>query len=177
MKQPVDDNPFEVVAKQPEQAKGPIQETRVLSPRASTAHVFQDSSGWRLAEGLLSTLLLISQAYAARGSAREAEFFAQQTKDLAESLHAPVMVSRALAQHGELQIQLGLLQEGHQSLMRAAELVMHLKGPDAAEVRRLQGLYNQLSADTKGARELFEEATTLLDELGNMFSVLDGANG
>ena len=87
------------------------------------------------------------------------------------------MVSRALAQHGELQIQLGLLQEGHQSLMRAAELVMHLKGPDAAEVRRLQGLYNQRSADIKGARELFEEATTLLDELGNMFSVLDGANG
>ncbi|TBU21185.1 hypothetical protein BD311DRAFT_835203 [Dichomitus squalens] len=152
-KQPAEDNPFEVTAKQPEDSSPSIQETRILSPRASKAHVFVDSCGWRLAEGLLSTLLSLSQAYAARGSAREAEFFVQQIKDLAESLHAPVMISRALAQHGELQIQLGQLQEGHQSLMRAAELVMHLKGPDAAEIRRLQGRYNQLSADSKGARQ------------------------
>ncbi|TBU57165.1 peptidase family C50-domain-containing protein [Dichomitus squalens] len=175
-KQPAEENPFEVTSKQPEDSGPSSQETRILSPRASKAHVFVDSCGWRLAEGLLSTLLSLSQAYAARGSAREAEFFVQQTKDLAESLHAPVMISRALAQHGELQIQLGQLQEGHQSLMRAAELVMHLKGPDAAEIRRLQGRYNQLSADSKGARQLFEEATTLLDELGSMFSALDGAN-
>ena len=122
----------------------------------------------------MSTLLALSQAYAARGSAREAEFFTQQTRTLAESLHAPVMISRALAQQGELQIQLGQLQEGHKALMDAAELVMHLKGPDAAEVRRLQGRYSQLSADAKGAQQLFEEAASLLDELGNMFSNLEG---
>ncbi|KAM5541905.1 hypothetical protein V8D89_004634 [Ganoderma adspersum] len=176
-KQPADDNPFEITPKQPEDSKNALQEPRVLSSRASNPEVLLDSSGWRLAEGLLSTLLSLSQAYAARGSAREAEFFALQTKDLAESLHAPVMISRAMAQHGELQIQLGLLQEGHQSLMRAAELVMHLKGPDAAEVRRLQGRYSVLSADSKGARQLFEEATSLLDELGNMFVALDGTSG
>ncbi|KAI0691256.1 peptidase family C50-domain-containing protein [Cerioporus squamosus] len=172
-KPPADDNPFEVAPKQAQDAQ---PETKVLSPRASRAEVFLDSSGWRLAEGLLSTLLLLSQAYAARGSAREAEFFVQQTKDLAPSLHAPVMISRALAQQGELQIQLGQLQEGHQSLMDAAELVMHLKGPDAAEVRQLQGRYSQLQADSKGAKQLFEEATSLLDELGNIFASLDGGN-
>ncbi len=166
-----------MITKQPEDAKNANQESRVLSSRASSPQALLDSSGWRLAEGLLSTLLLLSQAYAARGSAREAEFFALQMKDLAESLHAPVMISRAMAQHGELQIQLGLLQEGHQSLMRAAELVVHLKGPDAAEVRRLQGRYNVLNADSKGARQLFEEATSLLDELGNMFAALDGISG
>ncbi|KAI0324727.1 hypothetical protein GY45DRAFT_1357090 [Cubamyces sp. BRFM 1775] len=173
-----DDNPFEV-PKLPDQDKpvAVIQETRVLSPQASRAQAFLDSSGWRLAEGLLSTLLALSQAYAARGSAREAEFFAQQTKDLAESLHAPVMISRALAQQGELQIQLGQLQAGHASLMEAAELVMHLKGPDAAEIRRLQGRYSQLSADKKGAQVLFEEAMSLLDELGSVFATLDGASG
>ena len=176
-KQPTDDNPFAITPKQPEDSKNALQEPRVLSSRASSPEVLLDSSGWRLAEGLLSTLLSLSQAYAARGSAREAEFFALQTKDLAESLHAPVMISRAMAQHGELQIQLGLLQEGHQSLMRAAELVMHLKGPDAAEVRRLQGRYSVLSADSKGARQLFEEATSMLDELGNMFAALDGTSG
>ncbi|RPD59511.1 hypothetical protein L227DRAFT_586688 [Lentinus tigrinus ALCF2SS1-6] len=172
-KPPVDDNPFEVTPKEVDDAQS---ETKVLSPRASRAQLFLDSSGWRLAEGLLSTLLSLSQAYAARGSAREAEFFVQQTKDLAQSLHAPVMISRALAQQGELEIQLGQLQEGHQSLMDAAELVMHLKGPDAVEIRRLQGRYSQLQADSKGAKQLFEEATSLLDELGNMFASLDGGN-
>lgn len=160
----------------PKQAADPQSEPKILSPRASKGQLLLNSSGWRLAEGLLSTLLSLSQAYAARGSAREAEFFVQQTKELAQSLHAPVIISRALAQQGELQIQLGQLQEGHQSLMEAAELVMHLKGPDAAEVRRLQGRYSQLQADSKGAKQLFEEATSMLDELGNMFASLDGGN-
>ncbi|KAI0360283.1 hypothetical protein OH77DRAFT_1393661 [Trametes cingulata] len=173
-----EDNPFEVPKPaDTDRAVAQMQETRVLSPQASRAQAFLDSSGWRLAEGLLSTLIALSQAYAARGSAREAEFFAQQTKELAQSLHAPVMISRALAQQGELQIQLGQLQEGHAALMQAAELVMHLKGPDAAEIRRLQGRYSQLSADKKGAQVLFEEAMSLLDELGGVFASLDGGSG
>ncbi|KAI0824951.1 peptidase family C50-domain-containing protein [Trametes gibbosa] len=176
-----EDNPFEVPQKPATSDKAvsqpQLQEPRVLSPHASRAHAFLDSSGWRLAEGLLCTLLALSQAYAARGSAREAEFFAQQTRELAQALHAPVMVSRALAQHGELQIQLGQLPEGHAALMEAAALVGHLKGPDAAEIRRLQGRYSQLSADNKGAQVLFEEATCLLDELGTVFASLDGGSG
>ncbi|KAI0747689.1 peptidase family C50-domain-containing protein [Daedaleopsis nitida] len=173
---PADDNPFEAPPTQAADSRAAIQETRVLSPRASRSQVLLDSAGWRLAEGLLSTLLSLSQAYAARGSAREAEFFAQQTKDLAQALHAPVMISRALAQQGELQIQLGQLQDGHASLVAAAELVMHLKGPDAAEVRRLLGRYSQLSADSKGAKDLFDEAAGLLDELGSVFASLEGGN-
>ncbi|KAI9061528.1 hypothetical protein FKP32DRAFT_1654199 [Trametes sanguinea] len=177
-KPPADDNPFEVPKPQDQDtAVAQAQETRVLSPQASRAQAFLDSAGWRLAEGLLSTLLALSQAYAARGSAREAEFFAQQTKELAESLHAPVMISRALAQQGELQIQLGQLQAGHASLMEAAGLVVHLKGPDAAEIRRLQGRYSQLSADKKGAQVLFEESMSLLDELGSVFASIDAVSG
>ncbi len=149
----------------------------MLSPHASRAPSSLDSTGWRLAEGLLSTLLALAQAYAARGSAREAEFFAQQTRELAGALHAPVMVSRALAQLGELQIQMGQLQRGHAALMEAAALVGHLRGPDVAEIRRLQGRYRELSADAKGARVLFEEATRLLDELGGVFAGMDGGSG
>ncbi|OBZ78082.1 hypothetical protein A0H81_02757 [Grifola frondosa] len=134
-----------------------------------------DASEWRLAEGLLATLFTLAHAYAARGSARESEYFVQQAKEFAQSLNAPAMISRALARHGELSIQLGNLEDGYNSLMQAARFVANLAGPDAAEVRRLQGLYNQLSADCKGAHQLFEEATNLLDELGNMFSVMDGA--
>ncbi|KAH9930403.1 peptidase family C50-domain-containing protein [Epithele typhae] len=143
-------------------------------PRASHGAAYLDSSGWRLAEGLLATLLSLAHAYAARGSAREAEFFAAQTRALATTLHAPVMVSRARALQGELLIQLGQLPEGHVALMEAAALVMHLKGPDAVEVRRLLGRYSQRSADAKGAQQLFEEAAVLLDELSGMFASLDG---
>ncbi|KAI0777838.1 peptidase family C50-domain-containing protein [Trametes elegans] len=173
-----EDNPFEVPKPANDAAAvSQMQEPKVLSPAASRAQAFRDSSGWRLAEGLLSTLLALSQAYEARGSAREAEFFAQQTRDLAEALHAPVMVSRALAQQGGLQIHLGQLQEGHAALMQAAALVVHLKGPDAAEIRSLQGRYSQLSADKKGAQALYEEAMSLLDELGGVFATLDGGSG
>ncbi|KAI8971333.1 peptidase family C50-domain-containing protein [Trametes punicea] len=172
-----EDNPFEMPKHSTEEkVVAQAQEIRVLSTQASRVQAFLDSSGWRLAEGLLSTLLALSQAYAARGSAREAEFFAQQTRELAQSLHAPVMVSRALAQQGDLQIQLCQLQAGHASLMEAAALVMHLKGPDAAEIRRLQGRYSQLSADRKGARLLYEEAMSLLNELGSIFAGMDGTN-
>ncbi|EIW51672.1 separase [Trametes versicolor FP-101664 SS1] len=173
-----EDNPFEVPKPaNPAQAVAQLQEPRVLSPHASRAPSALDSSGWRLAEGLLCTLLALAQAYAARGSAREAEFFAQQTRELAGALHAPVMVSRALAQLGELQIQMGLLQKGHAALMEAAALVGHLRGPDVAEIRRLQGRYRELSADSKGAQVLFEEATSLLDELGGVFASMDGGSG
>ena len=87
------------------------------------------------------------------------------------------MISRALAQHGELQIQLGQLQDGHKAIMDAAALVTHLRGPETAEVRRLLGRYSQLSADAKGAQQLFEEAACLLEELGNMFASLEGGAG
>ncbi|KAH9848957.1 peptidase family C50-domain-containing protein [Lenzites betulinus] len=172
-----DDNPFEVRTKRDtDTAVSPLPEPRVLSPHAARAHAFLDAAGWRLAEGLLGTLLALAQAYAARGSAREAEFFAQQARELAQALHAPVVVARALAQQGELQIQLGQLAAGHAALMEAAALVGHLQGPDAAEIGRLRGRYSLLSADAKGAQVLFEEATRLLDELGGVFVGLEGGS-
>ncbi|OJT06676.1 Separin, partial [Trametes pubescens] len=77
-----EDNPFEVPKPaNTAQAVAQLQEPRVLSPNASCAPSALDSASWRLAEGLLSTLLALAQAYAARGSAREAEFFAHDHPD------------------------------------------------------------------------------------------------
>ncbi|KAJ3553303.1 hypothetical protein NM688_g3687 [Phlebia brevispora] len=132
---------------------------------------------WRIAEGLLGILFALVQAYLARGSPREAEYFAQQAKELAESLDAPAMASRALARIGELQLHIGSLEESHASLTKAAALAAHTAGPDAAEIRRLLAEHSRRSADEKGAQQLYAEAMSTLEELDNLFVSLDGSSG
>ncbi|KAJ7172324.1 cysteine peptidase C50 [Mycena filopes] len=124
---------------------------------------------WRVSEGLLATLFALCEAYFTRGSAREAEYFAQQAYDLAQSLNAPAMAGRALARKGELQLHQRQLQEAHETLMQAAELLQKLPGKDTADIQRLCGDYNQLSAQDKDAQQLYEEATRILEELDQTF--------
>lgn len=88
-----------------------------------------DGLEWRIADGLLGTLFALTQSYFARGSAREAEYFAEQAQELAESLHTPAMVCRALARNGEIKLHMGLLEEGYACLMRAAGMVTDIAGP------------------------------------------------
>ncbi|KAK0449824.1 peptidase family C50-domain-containing protein [Desarmillaria tabescens] len=63
--------------------------------------------GWRISEGLMLTLFALCDGYAIQGSAREAEFFAQQAEDLAQALNAPAMMARALIRKAELQVASG----------------------------------------------------------------------
>ena len=129
---------------------------------------------WRIAEGLLTTFFSLIQVYVARGSPREAEYFAHQAQALAESLRTPAMGSRAFARLGEIQLYLGRLQESYGSLTRATELASDISGPDAAEIQRLRAEYNRRSSDEKGAQQLYEEAMTMLEELDEMFKTLEG---
>ncbi len=124
----------------------------------------------------MGALFSLTQAYLARGSPREAEYFAQQAKDLAASLNAPAMVSRALARIGEIQLHQGLLEESHASLVAAAELVVDTSGPDAAEIQRLRAEYSRRNSDGQGAQQMYEEAITMLEELETLFGTLDGGN-
>ncbi|KAF7984668.1 hypothetical protein HWV62_12932 [Athelia sp. TMB] len=133
-----------------------------------------DGLEWRMMDGLLHTLFALSHAFFARGSPRESEYFAQQAQDLAESINAPAMVSRALAKKGEIQLHQGLLDDGYRSLMGAAELLEGMPGADAANIRRLRGYYSQLKAMHGDARELYESAMLMLEELETLFASLDG---
>lgn len=133
-----------------------------------------DGLEWRIAEGLLSTLLSLAQAYFSQGSPRASEYFIEQMHDLAKSLNCPAMVSRALAKKGELQLHLGQLEEGHETLMKAAELLMDIPGPEAADIRRLKGDYSQMNEQDRDAEALYSEAADILDELDKMFSAMDG---
>ena len=81
---------------------------------------------------------------------------------------------RALARSGETLLHLGRLEEGREALMRAAELVADVAGPDAADISRLRGQYNRLNANEKDAQQRFEEALVMLDQLAKTFSAYDG---
>lgn len=132
-----------------------------------------DGLEWRVTGGLLNTLFALCKAYFARGSPREAEYFAQQAQELAESLNAPAMVSRALTRKGEIQLHQGQLDDGYANLMRAAELLEDMPGPDAADIHRLRGYYSQLKAMHGDAHELYKGAARMLEELEKLFSGLD----
>ena len=129
---------------------------------------------WRVAHGLLVTLFALTQAYVSRGSPREAEYFAQQAKDVAESLNTPAMVGRALARIGEIYLHLHQVEDSHASLARAADYVAGTAGPDAAEIRRLRAEHSRLHSDGTEAQRMYEEAMAMLEELDGVFAALDG---
>jgi separase len=133
-----------------------------------------DGMEWRMIEGLLSTLLTLTQAYFTRGSSREAEYFAQQALDLAESVNAPTMAARALMRKGEIQLCQRQLDAGRDSLSKATELLQDLPGVDAADMRRLKGDWNCLNEQDHAARGLYEEASAMLAGLETMLASFDG---
>lgn len=145
------------------------------SPRKVTPRLpALDGIEWRVAHGLLVTLFALTQAYIARGSPREAEYFAQQAKDVAESLNTPAMVGRALARIGEIYLHLHQVEDSHTSLVKAAELAADTAGPDVAEIRCLRAEHSRRHSDGKHAQQLYDEAMNMLEELDTVFAALDG---
>ncbi|KAF8075942.1 cysteine peptidase C50 [Lyophyllum atratum] len=135
---------------------------------------YMDALEWRISEGLLATLFSLVQLYLNRGSAREAEYFAEQARDLAESLNVPTMVSRALAKKGEIQLYRGHLDASLECLTEAAALLENTSGMEKADVRRLHGIYNERMSHHVDADELYEESMGMLDELDQVFKQFDG---
>ncbi|KAI0075567.1 hypothetical protein K474DRAFT_1599575 [Panus rudis PR-1116 ss-1] len=180
------DNPFDMSdvkaalpAEEPSKPTPLDQPTRKTFPQRSSL----SSLELRVASGLLSTLFSLSQAYFARGSAREAEYFATQAHDLAESLNAPAMISRSLSRLGELKLRMGKAEEAHDCLMKAAELLNGIGGIDAVDVHRLKGeVLIKLRMESgvenvDNARVMYEEAMRMLEELDDHFSALDSGQG
>ncbi|KAH7929994.1 hypothetical protein BV22DRAFT_1001613 [Leucogyrophana mollusca] len=166
-----DSNPFEVSGKQGADGEDGQSSEQLTAQKAPARRNIMDGMEWRMIEGLLGTLLALTQAYFARGSSREAEYFAQQALDLAESVGAPAMAARALTRKAEIQLLQGHLEAGHESVRRAAELLEDIPGTEAADVRRLRADFSGEDGDARG---LYEEATAMLEELERMFAGLDG---
>ncbi|KAJ7173997.1 cysteine peptidase C50 [Mycena crocata] len=167
-----EDNPFDTSAMCDVLPNGNTAE-QLAAPKVFPRAPSMGRLEWRVSEGLLSVLFALCEAYFIRGSPREAEYFAQQAYDLAQSLNAPAMAGHALAKKGELQLHQRLLKEAHDTFMQAAALLQNLPGKESADVQRLCGDYNQLSSQDKDAQQLYEEATRMLEELDQTFGVFD----
>ncbi|KDQ13324.1 hypothetical protein BOTBODRAFT_133563 [Botryobasidium botryosum FD-172 SS1] len=165
---PAESNPFEVAPSTT--PNEPIPEK--ASPRFPERSMV-DGVQWRLAQGLINVIFALAKTYFTRGSARESEFFVQQVKELAESLNAPAVSSRALARLGELQIYHGKLDEGRQMLEQAAQLIQELPVPEAADIHRLRGYCNQIMEETDDARQEYSSASTLLSQLESLLKELE----
>ena len=132
-----------------------------------------DGLEWRISEGLLSTLFSLSHVYHLGGSAREAEYFAQQAADIAEELNLPAMVSRALVKKGEVQLQMGKFEEACTNLTRAEALLRGMPGIDTADLRRLNVDYQQRTTQQEGGELEFAGTVTMLEELDAAFRQFD----
>lgn len=139
----------------------------------SNRRLTTDGLEWRISEGLLSTLFSLSRVYHLGGSAREAEYFAQQAADIAEELNLPAMVSRALAKKGEVQLQMGKLEDAHANLTRAEELLCGMPGIDTADVRRLKADYQQRTMQQESVEQEFSGTVIMLEELDAAFRQFD----
>lgn len=131
---------------------------------------------WRICDGLLSTLFALAQAYFARGSAREAEYFAQQAQDLADAINTPTMVSRALARKGEIYLHTNRLDEGRECLMQAMEFVDNRALAGVADLQRLRADYDMRNSNPEAAQELYEQSMGMLNELQTRFAAMDGSS-
>ncbi|KAM6503193.1 cysteine peptidase C50 [Amanita muscaria] len=162
---------FEVTLQEPLPITEPTSQPQ---PQKKHPKSSLDSLEWRISEGLLSTLFSLSQIYFFRGSAKEAEYFAQQAHDLSHSLNAPALESRALAKKGEILLQLGKLEGAHDCLAKASEILANIPGIDSADVFRLRGDHSQRAAKHEDAQQMYVETTTMLEELDNAFKLFDG---
>ncbi|TFK52052.1 hypothetical protein OE88DRAFT_1807932 [Heliocybe sulcata] len=144
-----DDNPFDMT-----DVKEALPSPSDEKPQQPRRQPCRDSLEWCITHGLLATLFALTQAYFSRGSAREAEYFADQVLDLARALNAPVPVGRALAWKGEVQLHLSHLTEGCENLTQASDCLTDVLGPEAADIRCLRGDYHRLSAKPEDAQHL-----------------------
>ena len=165
--EPDEDNPFGEPSK---------NNTAVVKPKSSySRRNAMEGLEWRVCDGLLSTLFALAQAYFARGSAREAEYFAQQAQDLADAINTPTMVSRALARKGEIYLHTNRLDEGRECLMQAMEFVDNRALGGVADLQRLRADYDMRNANPEAAQELYEQSIGMLNELQTLFATMDGS--
>ncbi|KAL4242854.1 hypothetical protein ABKN59_011524 [Abortiporus biennis] len=154
-------------------------------PKPLAQHSTMDALEWRIASGLMNNLLSLTQAYYARGSAREAEYFAQQAQDFAESLNMPAMISRALTRIGELRLHMGKIEEAVESLGKAAELLVVDEDKvqtgslpiELVELRRIRADIRLLKDGEEGrarVKALYAESMKMLEELEEVFVAMDG---
>lgn len=174
---PVDENPFEESAGVTnEELVPPAELTTEKAPSSAISVVSQccfDGLEWRIAQGSLSTLIALSDAFVARGSAREAEYFAQQAHDLASSLRLPVMMSRALTRLQDIHAWQRIIENVEDGLRNAAELLGSLPGADVANVSKVLGDLRLQEGQEMDAKASYQQAFSALAEFDRLITTVE----
>lgn len=132
---------------------------------------------WRIGEGLLNALFSLFHAYLERGSPREAQYFAEQAKELAASVNAPSGMCRAMVKNVEAKIFQGLIAEGSGQFEEIELCVINGDGDvhaDLAELHRLKGDLDQRDSMVIEAQKHYEDAIKVIERVDQTFSLLDG---
>ena len=145
-------------------------EESIATKKPNNADPFQ----WSFAHGFVDAQLFLARIFFLRGSARDAEYFAQAAYDFSSSLYAPAMMARALSMKTELQLCLGQLDTIDSTLNQLDGLVSQLDA-DTLEVGnsyRLRGQYLQIKDAEEQASEAFSKATSTIKELDSSLTHL-----
>ncbi|KAH6918185.1 cysteine peptidase C50 [Coprinopsis sp. MPI-PUGE-AT-0042] len=179
-----DANPFESAPNNSGQPKPLDDQTQKPTPRkGSNAGELE----WRVFQGLLTAMFCLSDAYLSRGSPREAEYFLQQVRDLAQELNLPVVVGRAHTRMSQVQIGLGKVDAAKESLELATSVLgqnglvaddetqAEELSSEGALVAALETVENKrLQAQLSEKAEMVEDAQTLLYAGMKLLEQLDG---
>jgi len=133
-----------------------------------------DPSQWIYAHGLVDAQLFLSRLFFLRGSARDAEYFAQAAYDFSSSLYAPAMMARGLSMKAELLLCCRQLDIIDATLDQLDGLVSQLDA-GALEIGnsyRLRGLYLQIRDAEEQASEAFSKAISTIKELDSSLTNL-----
>lgn len=82
---------------------------------------------------------------------------------------------------GEIKLRMGQVDEAHDCLRKAADLIGDIGGVEAVDVVRLRGevlmkVRMEDGQDVDQAKVMYEEATKMLGELDITFSALEGGS-
>lgn len=133
-----------------------------------------DPFQWIFALGFVDAQLFLARIYFLRGSARDAEYFAQAAYDFSSSLYAPTMMAQGLSIKTELLLCLRQLDTMDLTLGQLDGLVSQL-GADSLEIGnsyRLRGQYLQIKDAEEEASEAFSKATSTIKELDSSLTHL-----
>jgi separase len=133
-----------------------------------------DFTELRVAKGILDTTHALCHAYLARGSPKEADYYAQQASNLAESISADVFTARACLRRADIQLSSGHVDLTQDLLDKAHALLSHATTVDYTDAKRLYGVLSIAQGEDEDAREHFAQAAIALRELQESFQGLKG---
>ncbi|WVQ78257.1 hypothetical protein IAT38_000341 [Cryptococcus sp. DSM 104549] len=167
-----DDDPFSAPSA-PTRAVGadePSKDDSAPIP-AQAAHFTKkhlDNLQWHVACGLLDVTLNLAQAFAARGSVRDCEYFLKVAGQVSEAVKSGGMSARVGARQADVLFRLRKYEEVEGKLESAAQLLSVEEGPDVIELMKVQG-------DLYSRQELVEEAHQIFTATSKEIAGLDQA--